>query len=267
MANNVLLLGGTGLVGGYLSQALSDHCNVYAPTRQQLNLQDTHSVLQLFNQKDFDIVINCAGSTNSDMVNYDPEVTNTNLGIFANLYAARNRFGRLINFGSGAEFDRRMNITSAREEDIFIRQPVDHYGQSKNFSARLCFDTENFYTLRLFGVFGPSEPSRRLLKRIIAKEPTEVEDKYFDYYYIEDILPVVLYYINNTPKFKDLNLVYPEKTLLSYFVKQFCDIHKLNSDHITISTTTRLNYTGSSVRIEELNLPLLGVKEGLRRYQ
>jgi UDP-glucose 4-epimerase len=267
MANNVLVLGGTGLVGGYLAKALSDSHNVYAPTRQQLNLQDTHAVLELFNNKDFDIVINCAGSTDADMANYDPAVTNTNLGIFANLYAARKQFGRLLNFGSGAEFDRRVNITSAREEDIFLRQPVDHYGQSKNFAARMCFDTDNFYTLRLFGVFGPTEPDRRLLKRVLAKEDMVLEDKYFDYFYIEDILPVVLHYINSDPKFKDLNLVYPEKTLLSYFVKQFCDIHSLPDNHITVSKTTRSNYTGSSVRIEELNLPMLGVKEGIRRYQ
>lgn len=267
MASNILLLGSTGLVGGYLSKVLPDYCNVYAPTRQQLNLQDTHSVLELFNQKNFDVVINCAGSTDSDMINYNPEVINTNLGIFTNLYAARNRFGRLINFGSGAEFDRRMNITSAREEDIFIRQPVDHYGQSKNFAARLCVNTNNFYTLRLFGVFGSTEPDRRLLKRILAKEPLELEDKYFDYYYIEDILPVVLYYINSTPKFKDLNLVYPEKNLLSYFVKQFCDTHSVTDEHVTISQTTKLNYTGSATRITELNLPIIGVDEGIRRYQ
>lgn len=267
MASNVLLLGGTGLVGGYLSRILQEYYNVYAPTRQQLNLQDTNSVLELFNQKDYDIVINCAGSTNSNLENYNAEVTNINLGIFTNLYAARNRFGKLINFGSGAEFDRRTSITSAVEEDIFVKQPVDHYGQSKNFAARICFNTENFYTLRLFGVFGATEPGHRLLKRIIANDTVELEDKYFDYYYIEDILPVVLYYINNTPKFKDLNLVYSNKILLSDFVKQFCDQYQLTQDHIFIPRTTQLNYTGSSNKIEQLNLPMLGIKEGIRRYQ
>ena len=267
MASNILLLGATGLVGGYLANTLPDSYNVYAPIRSQLDLLDTHAVLELFNKKQFDVVINCAGNTNSDMLVHDPVVVNHNLGIFANLYAARSQYGRLINFGSGAEFDRSANINQAREEDIFLRQPLDHYGQSKNFAARLAFDTENFYTLRLFGVFGSQEPPRRLLKRILSKQPVSIQDKYFDYYYIEDILPVVLHYINNKPKFKDLNLVYPEKTLLSYFVKQFCEMYSLSDQHVSVADSMGFNYTGSSTRLQELHLPMLGINEGLRRYQ
>jgi GDP-L-fucose synthase len=201
------------------------------------------------------------------MLPFDPAAANANLKMFANLYAARGCFGRLIQFGSGAEFDRSRHIFNAREEDLFLSAPIDHYGMSKNICSRIAFDTDNFYTLRLFGVFHHSEPAKRLLPRVLSKEPTVLEDKYFDYIYLEDILPVIEYYIEQaTPKFKDINLVYPEKTLLSYFVQKFCDVNKIDDSHVTISAVPGLNYTGSSVRIQELNLPMLGMEQGFERY-
>jgi hypothetical protein len=102
----------------------------------------------------------------------------------------------------------------------------------------------------------------------LSGDPVILEDKYFDYYYIEDLLPVVQYYIDSKkPKYKDLNVVYPTKTLLSYFVKQFCQEHKLDGKNVKLSSTSGLNYTGSSVRIEELNLKLVGYETGLERYK
>jgi nucleoside-diphosphate-sugar epimerase len=85
---------------------------------------------------------------------------------------------------------------------LLQRTPVDHYGMSKNIISRRIFESDNCYTLRLFGVFGSNEPKHRLLKRVLSGEAIELEDKYFDYYYIEDILPVVRNYIDKKPKFK-----------------------------------------------------------------
>lgn len=267
MESKVLILGANGLVGKSLVRAFVNDYEIHAPTRQELDLLDTSSVIEYFNKTKFDVVINCAANTNSRMKPFDAEVLKTNIGIFTNLYAVRDSFGKLINFGSGAEFDRADSIFNAKERNLFLKLPMDHYGMSKNAISRICFDTDNFYTLRLFGVFGPDEAETRLLKVIKNKKEVTLSDKYFDYFYVEDIAPVVRYYINtDKPLYKDLNVVYPTKQLLSYFVKQYCDIHQLFNVKVDIDKEPGLNYTGDSTRLDSLELPLLGIKEGLKRY-
>ena len=268
MASKILVLGGSGLVGGYLKDALCNDYEVYAPTSLELNLLDKDSVNYFFRNNYFDVVVNCAANTNSQMAPFDDRAYKDNISMFSNVWLERDHYGRLLNFGSGAEFDRSKGIFNAKEEMLFLRGPLDHYGMSKNAIARVVFDTDKCYTLRLFGVFGPQEPEYRLLQKVKSGELVALEDKYFDYFYIEDILPVVQYYIDSEkPKFKDLNLVYPTKTLLSYFVKQFCLLHDLDGTNVKMSPVHGLNYTGSSVRIDDLKLKLLGYKRGLERYK
>ncbi|CAB4129113.1 WcaG Nucleoside-diphosphate-sugar epimerases [uncultured Caudovirales phage] len=268
MESKVLLLGGSGLVGSFLKGALCEEYELYAPTSSELNLLDPDSVKYFFRNNYFDVVVNCAANTNSQMTPFDDQAFKDNIAMFNNVWVESDHYGRLINFGSGGEFDRSQNIFNAKEETLFLSAPQDHYGMSKNAISRVIFESDNCYTLRLFGVFGPNEPEYRLLKKVLSGGPVVLEDKYFDYYYVEDILPVVRYYIDSKkPKFKDLNVVYPTKTLLSYFVKQFCQMHKLDGKNVKIAPTRGLNYTGSSVRIEELKLKLLGYEQGLERYK
>lgn len=266
MASNILVLGATGFIGGVVSQKLRSQYLVHTPTRHELDLTDTKSVSDYFANKTFDVVINCAASLSTQLSPFDPAVVNVNLSIFSNLYAVRGSFNQLINFGSGAEFDRSTNIDQISEEHIFNAVPVDHYGLSKNIIARMIANTDNFYTLRLFGVFGPTEHPSRLLRQIIAGNEIVIHDRYFDYFYVNDLLMVLDHYINHTPKHKDINVVYTEKILLSDFLTQFCNLHRLPSHIIKLSNRNGLNYTGSSEKIQQLQLPFMGITQGLKDY-
>jgi GDP-L-fucose synthase len=263
----ILLLGGTGVVGNYLKDTLCNKYEVFAPTRQQLNLLDIDDVKYFFKNNYFDTVINCAANTDSKMTTFNDQAFKDNVAMFNHVWLQREHYNKLINFGSGGEFDRSQNIFNATEEMLLQRTPADHYGMSKNIISRTIFESDNCYTLRLFGVFGSNEPEHRLLKRVLSGEAIELEDKYFDYYYIEDILPVVCNYIDKKPKFKDVNLVYPTKILLSYFVREFCKIHDLDDSNITINPQRGLNYTGDSTRWQELRINDIGYLEGLKRYK
>jgi UDP-glucose 4-epimerase len=263
----VCILGSTGLVGKTLVENLSKSYELHTPTRATLDLMDTSAVLAYFDQNRFDVVINCAADTRTQMV-VSPEVLCNNVGIFTNLFAARNSYKRLINFGSGAEFDRVTTIHNTKEEELFLNFPTDIYGMSKSVCSRIACNTENMYTLRLFGVFGPNDPPRRLLKLVESGEPLSLDDKYFDYYYVNDVVPVVEYYIDTEfPKYKDINLVYKEKTLISYFVHTFCEIHNLSKHNIKVNTQSSMDYTGNGDKLAELNLPLQGMEEGLKKYR
>jgi len=260
----ILILGARGTVGGLLAQELGKKYSITAITRDQIDLLDSYAVNKFFNTNAFDVVLDCAINPNSRL-DAPQQVSSDNLVLFANLYANRHQFGRVIHFCSGAEFDASKPITCAREEELFWHRPQDPYGSSKNSTARISYSSENFYNLRLFGVFYPTELPRRLLPRLLSNRVTMIHDKYFDYLYLEDLLPVVEYYIHTaTPTYKDINVVYQEKQLLSEFVREFVKIKDLDVK-IPIDPVMGYDYTGNGDRFRELDLPRLGIKTGMMR--
>ena len=217
----IAVLGARGTIGAVLAQHLSQQHNVTAVTRDQVDLLDTQAVRQYFNQKTFDVVVNAAiNSVNG--ISAPPQVNSDNLTLFMNLYEHRHSFGRVIHFCSGAEFDISQDISNTKEDHLFDSRPIDPYGASKNATARLSYNTDNFYNLRIFGIFYPTELRTRLLPLILSGRNVTIKDRYFDYLWLEDLIPVVDYYVNTaTPRHKDINVVYPEKSRLSDFVRRF----------------------------------------------
>jgi GDP-L-fucose synthase len=261
----VCILGGRGTVGGLLVQRLSAKYTVTAVSRDQVDLLDNQAVDKFFTNNPFDIVINCAINPVSRL-DAPPTVASDNLTLFANLYAHREKFGRVLHFCSGAEFDTRYNISNAPEETLFLKTPCDPYGVSKNATARISHGTDNFYNLRLFGVFYPTELPRRLLPLILAGQPVTIIDKFFDYLYLEDLVPTVEYYIDTpVPRYKDINIVYKEKIQLSDFVRKFITVNCLDVQ-IPIAPYRAVDYTGDGTRWQELDLPQIGQQEGMKRY-
>lgn len=262
----VAILGANGVVGKVLTDGLSSKFDVTPITRQVVDLANANATKNYFSSNPYDVVINAAINSNSRM-NADISVAKDNFNTFTNLYASRNAFGRVIHFGSGAEFDRSRTLINVKEDELFDCNPTDTYGMSKNVTSRIAHVTDDWYILRLFGVFYPTEAHSRLLPKILSNSLVVLEDKYFDYLYLEDLLPVVEYFINEDPKYKDINVTYPEKMLLSEFVKRFCSIHKLKGDNIVFGNFSELSYTGNCDRLESLNLPKLGIDIGLARYK
>lgn len=262
----VAVLGGRGTVGGVVTKGLSpSKYTVTSITRDQVDLFNTKAVDAYFSRNPFDVVVNCAINSVSRL-DAPATVASDNLTLFANLYAHREKFGRVVHFCSGAEFDCSRHIVNAREETLFTSMPSDPYGVGKNATARISHGTDNFYNLRLFGVFYPTELPRRLLPLILAGKPVTITDKYFDYLYLEDIVPLVEYYIDTpVPKYKDVNAVYTEKTQLSEFVRKFIELNNLDVK-IPIAAERALDYTGDGTRWAELDLPRLGQLEGMKRY-
>jgi GDP-L-fucose synthase len=181
-----------------------------------------------------------------------------------NFYNNSDLFDQFINVGSGAEFDRTTDINSANEHDIFLKQPKDSYGYSKNIIARLAAKKENFVTLRLFGCFNRSEPNHRLFQKFIKQSSVDIIDRYVDYISLDDFCIVVKQYLNNNIH-KDVNCVYPQKYLLSEIFSLFQELHHIKTD-LTIVGTASNNYTGCANQLSQLNFPLRGFIQGLKDY-
>ena len=263
MANRICILGSTGFVGGVLASELQSRYQVFTPTRKDLDLTSYHDLSYfLTNMPPFDVIINCAGSVDTKLTSFNYSVFHNNMSMILNLHRCKDMFGRLINFGSGAEFDRRQAIIEADYFDIDFVRPVDHYGLSKHLAAKLVVGNSHWYHLRLFGVFGPTESEHRLLRRIQRGEPVNIVNRLFSYFYVNDIVPVVEYYINEPiPVCNDINLVYPENVMLWDFVEKFCEIHGITNP-AQLENGVGLSYTGASEELSKLNLPLVGLEEG-----
>jgi GDP-L-fucose synthase len=144
--------------------------------------------------------------------------------MFYNLLRNKSRFNKLINIASGAEFDRSQNIAPIWTEDG-KRFPTDPYGMSKSIISKLVEQEENFYNIRVFGLFDENELDTRFikasLKRYIAKEPIQIhQDKVMDFFYMQDLVNVLEYYMSEENPPKEFDCAYNE----FYSLKKIADI-------------------------------------------
>ena len=253
----IAVIGARGFVGRNLVQHLSRNHEVHAVARDTVNLLDPSASCDYFELHQFDCVVNAAAVMTNETLLHD---TYNNLGLFMNLYNNRTLFGKLINLASGAEFDRRQNINNVNEDTVVNSMPVDSYGFGQNVKSRISHNTDNFYTLRIFNCFGTGELATRLFPGILAAKDTVkiTNDRYFDYFSIQDLCQVVENFSINTYAVKDVNCVYQEKLLISQVAEKFISIKRLPLNVEIISTSSN-NYTGNGDRLASLGFDLDGL--------
>lgn len=260
----VAVLGANGFIGSSIVNFLQPRYDVVPVSRKTINLLDCVEVKKFVKSQNFDIIVNAAAIMTDNNGIAD---TKNNLGIFMNFYNLSDYFGKFINTGSGAEFDRSTNINIAAEENIFVVLPSDSYGFGQNVKSRLCYDKDNFYTLRIFNCFGTGEPNTRLFPRLLSanKTFTITNDRYFDYFSIYDLLSVLEDCIVRSWNIHDVNCVYREKYKISQVATRFNEIHNLNLQ-INVDSSSENNYTGDSSNLELLKIQLRGLDHGLLNY-
>jgi nucleoside-diphosphate-sugar epimerase len=200
----ILITGANGYVGKSLRSTLRDKHFVTAITRKELELTDAVAVKEFFSKSPFfDIVIHCAVAGGSRLTKDDWNVMDKNLTMYYNLLANRTRFGKFIHFGSGAE----------------TYMPSEPYGYSKKVIAKSILNQDKFYNLKIFGVFDENELDTRFIKanikRYINKEPIQIyQDRVMDFFYMQDLIKVVDYYMNEKDPPKEFDCVYEDKCTL-----------------------------------------------------
>lgn len=201
--SRVCVLGAAGFIGKNVLRD-TDWTGV---TRQELDLTDPEAVKEYFNEHVYDTVIHCAVIGGSRLRPDDGEVFYKNLLMFENVVVAFK--GKILYFSSGAA--------------LRGNPPSDPYGMSKWLIDRRIETLPNAYSLRIWGCYGPGEPSTRF-SAVCKKEGHVVinQDKYFDFIDVEDVRKIVQEYVSckwEMPKV--CNLVYPEKLLLSQWAEKF----------------------------------------------
>ena len=245
----ILITGANGYIGKSLYSALQDKYEVTTITRNECNLNDILAVNNYFQDKYFDVIIHCAVKGGSRLQQDDWSVLDTNLQMYYNLYSNKNKFGKLIHFGSGAE----------------ICDNTNPYGFSKEVIRKSILNNNNFYNLRIFGVFDENELDTRFIKgnikRYLNNEPMIVyQDKVMDFIYMSDLVKIVEYYINNNGP-KEINCNYDNIISLNDIARI---INSLNEYRVNIKIESEKQGKPYVGNFKDLGIEFIGLEQGIK---
>ena len=208
----ILLTGSGGFIGGNILACIGKKYSFLHPSHDELDLLDEEKTLEYFKKHPVDLVIHCAVIGGSRVEQFEKGMFFNNTRIFFNLVRCQKYFKRMINIGSGAEYDKRFPIAKVKEEDIDKRIPVDEYGFYKYVCAQYINNADNIVDLRVFGIFGEGEDyryrfiSNAICRYLLGKTITMNQDVYFDYMDILDFMRIIEFFIQHTPKYKAYNI-------------------------------------------------------------
>ena len=221
----ILITGGAGFIARNLFEQLKDKYTLISFNSKELNLLDASKVYEVIKENLFDIIIHTATYDAAPITSTkDPlKVLENNLKMFFHIARCKEFYGKMIYFGSGAEFGRENWIPRMKEDYFDEKVPIDQYGFSKYIMTQYAQLNSNIYNLRLFGVFGKYEDwryrfiSNTCCKAVLNRPITINQNVFFDYLYIDDLVLIVNWFINNKPKINVYNVctgkTYDFKTL------------------------------------------------------
>jgi GDP-L-fucose synthase len=132
--------------------------------------------------------------------------------MFFNLVHNDGLFGKMIHFGSGAEYDKAGLPARVKEDYFDTHVPTDPYGFSKYICAKYIERSMRLVELRLFAVFGAYEDytvrfiSNACCRALKGLPIVLRQDIVFDYLYIKDLVKLTMWFIENDARHKAYNV-------------------------------------------------------------
>ena len=247
---NILITGGNGYIAKSLYNAYKDTYDVTSITRQDFDLTDGEATIQWFRDKHYDVVIHCAVTGGSRLKGDTFKVMDKNLCMYYNLLQCQSHYDKFIQFGSGAEL-------------LQIDAP---YGLSKHVIWQSMLEKNNFYNIRIFGIFDENEWDTRFIKtcikKYINKEPMLVQDKKMSFFYMKDLIALVDYHIQTSSSslLKESNCAYVDSTSL-LDIANF--INELDDYKVPIYVDTQIGKDYESNYNAPYGLKYIGLKQGI----
>lgn len=247
MKKKILITGGNGYIAKSIYKVYSSTYDITSINRNDFNLEnsiDTHTWLK---DRFFDVVIHTAIQGGSRLQQETNCMIEQNLKMYYNLLENRKSFNKLINLGSGAEF-------------YCIDTP---YSTSKKIIAKSIDCHDNFYNLRIYGVFDENELSTRFIKSNLIRYINNQEillyhNKYMDFIHMQDFLLILNHYILNNNLPKHIDCIYKS----AYSLLDIANIiNQLSGYRVNISIANNEimnNYTGNFF---DLGLKLNSIEE------
>lgn len=216
MKKKILIVGASGFIGRNLKESLDeekDLYEIYAPTSNEFDISDERAVNEQLEKQYYDVIIHTA--VYNPRIGYNKDSSkelDKNLRMFFNFERYQNFYGKMLYFGSGAEFDKRGEIRVINEDDAGNGIPATDYGLYKYIVNRFIQHSKNIYNLRIFGLFGKYENWKRTFisgaccKALKGLPITIRQNVYFDYLYINDFCKIVKWFIDHDVKYREYNV-------------------------------------------------------------
>jgi UDP-glucose 4-epimerase len=209
----ILVTGGNGFIGKNIKESyLAQKYTIVAPSRLELDCSDDKSVEVYFKKHSFDVVIHSAAKAGHRNALDTSNLLLTNSRMMFNLLKHQNSWGKLLNMGSGAIYDMQNYIPKMAETYFGTHIPKDEHGYNKYIFGKLLPSLNQVYDFRIFGVFGKYEDyairfiSNAICKSLFDLPITLRQNKKFDYLYIDDLMPILDYFIEHNPTEKAFNM-------------------------------------------------------------
>jgi len=254
----ILLTGGSGFIGKNIAESpLSKEFQIITPSSKELNLVDEQCVRSFFSHNDVNYVIHCGAKPSHRNAKDLNNIYYTNSRMFFNLERECNKYEKMLVIGSGSIYDCRYYHSKMKEFEWKEHIPADELGFCKYVCEKVIEQSSNIYDLRVFGVFGKYEDfSIRFISNAICKTlfdlPISIkQNRVFDYIYIDDLIPILGWFLNNEPKYKSYNIT-PEQSISLYELALMVnDISKKKLPIHILKDGYGLEYTGDNKLIKE----------------
>lgn len=248
----ILITGGNGYIAKSLYNALKSDYEITLVTRQDFDLTAFQALNKFFQGKYFDVVLHTAVSGGSRLKEENWADMDCNLAMYYNLLQHKPHFGKLIHFGSGAEY----------------YAPETPYGMSKRVIAKSILEQDSFYNIKVFGVFDENELDTRFikanLKRYISREPMMIDaHKKMTFFYMKDLVMLVKHYIDT--RSTALMTVSYCSYINQYTLMEIAQmINQLDDHKVPIYATDEFADNYTSNYNAGYGLPYIGFKRGLQ---
>lgn len=268
MKKKVLVLGASGFTGSNICAYLQKrNYVVLSPASAVLNALDEQKLKEYLSRQNVDCVVNCL-----DVRGFPHNYMELRLRMFANLIKYNDLYGKMIYFGSGAEYDRKLEIKTVEEEAFGRRIPEDTYGLCLYLMSEMINSVSNVYNFRLFGIFGENEDwKRRFISNAICKSMYDLpitirQNRCMDYLDIIDLCKIVEWAIENKPIYNNYNAVSGKRYELKELAEKVNQVSGKNAPIYVGLEGMAMEYTASNKRLlREIDLEYTPMEESIRR--
>lgn len=252
----ILITGGSGFIGRNLVDHLKFKYKILAPSHSELELLDESAVREYFNNNKVDFVIHSAVRPGHRNAKDPTRQLYNNLRMFFNIMRNKSKFDKLIFLSSGAVYDVSKPLVKVNEDYFGTHVPADEHGFSKYIISRHISEIKNAVELRIFGIFGKYEDyairfiSNAICKTIFDLPITINQDRKMDYLYINDLMPVVEYFINNCSHFRSYNVTPDNSIRISVLAEKVRSVCGKDTP-IIIKSEDGIEYSGDNARLRK----------------
>lgn len=257
MRKKILLTGGNGFIGKNIQESfLAEKYDITAPRSFELNLTDTPAVDDFFRTHTFDVVIHAACKPGHRNAKDHKDLFKTNMLMFDNLLRQVRRWKKFINLGSGAIYDVAADNRLVTEEQIGKHIGQDDHSLCKYTQHQRIQNIPGIVNLNIFGIFGKYEDweirfiSNAICKTLFNLPITLRQNRRFSYLYVDDLMPVLDYFITHSAQHKTYNVTPDGETELLHAAQL---VQKLGGQHNEIRVASPgygLNYSGSNAQLK-----------------